>query len=239
MGQPGHTPCELPSEAVERIPWLRRRLLSWFKRNGRSFPWRDPERTPYEVVVAEILLQRTTAAGVARTYAGFIERYPSWEALAQAPHEGLENALRPLGLWRQKAVAFQQLAQSIEERGGVVPRSRTELERLPRIGPYTASTVLAIVYGRAEPLLDVNMARCLWRFFGSVELTTEGPKRWLHALALRLVGGKRSLQVNWAVLDFGALVCKAGRPRCQECPLRARCQYAGSPPRPTPTSGAL
>src|SRR5436305_1294663 len=116
MGQPGHTPCELPSEAVERIPWLRRRLLSWFKRNGRSFPWRDPERTPYEVLVAEILLQR---------------------------------------------------------------------------------------------------------------------------LALRLVSGKRSLQVNWAVLDFGALVCKAGRPRCQECPLRARCQYAGSPPRPTPTSGAL
>ena len=239
MRRSGHTPCELPSEAVERIPWLRRRLLSWFKRNGRSFPWRDPERTPYEVVVAEILLQRTTAAGVAGTYAGFLERYPSWEALAQAPREGLENALRPLGLWRQKALAFQQLAQSIEERGGIVPRSRAELERLPGIGPYTASAVLAIVYGRAEPLLDVNMARCLWRFFGSPEPATQGSKRWLQALALRLVSGKRSLQVNWAVLDFGALVCKAGRPRCQECPLQARCQYAGSPPRPTPTSGAL
>ncbi len=239
MRRSGYPPCALPLEAVERIPWLRRRLLSWFEQSGRSFPWRDPERTPYEVVVAEILLQRTTAAGVARAYAGFVERYPSWEALAQAPREGLENALRPLGLWQQKAVAFQQLAQSIEERGGVVPRSRTELERLPGIGPYTASAVLAIVYGRAEPLLDVNMARCLWRFFGSVELTTEGPKRWLHALALRLVGGKRSLQVNGAVLDFGALVCRARRPRCQECPLRARCLYAGSPPRPTPTSDAL
>ena len=240
MGQPGHTPCELPSEAVERIPWLRRRLLSWFKRNGRSFPWRDPERTPYEVVVAEILLQRTTAAGVARTYAGFLERYPSWEALAQAPREGLENALRPLGLWRQKALAFQQLAQSIEERGGIVPRSRAELERLPGIGPYTASAVLAIVYGRAEPLLDVNMARCLWRFFGSLEPTTEGPRRSLHALALRLVSGKRSLEVNWAVLDFGALVCQARRPRCQECPLRTRCQYAGSRrPQSTPTSNVL
>jgi A/G-specific adenine glycosylase len=239
MGQPEYTPSALPLEAVERIPWLRRRLLSWFKQSGRSFPWRDPERTPYEVVVAEILLQRTTAAGVARAYAGFTERYPSWEALAQAPHEGLENALRPLGLWRQKALAFQQLAQSIEERGGIVPRSRAELERLPGIGPYTASAVLAIVCGRAEPLLDVNMARCLWRFFGSPEPTTQGPKRWLQALALRLVSGKRSLQVNWAVLDFGALVCKARGPRCQKCPLRARCQYAGSPPRPTPTSNAL
>ena len=232
MRQPGYPSSALAAEAVERIPWLRRRLLSWFKRNGRSFPWRDPERTPYEVVVAEILLQRTTAAGVARTYAGFLERYPSWEALAQAPLEGLENALRPLGLWRQKAVALQLLAQLIEERGGVVPRSRAELERLPGIGPYTASAVLAIVYGRAEPLLDVNMARFLRRFFGSVELATVGPERWLHALALRLVSGKRSLQINWAVLDCGALVCQARRPRCQECPLRARCQYAGSP-RPT------
>src|ERR1051326_3280307 len=130
MGRPGYTPGALPLEAVERIPWLRRRLLSWFKQSGRSFPWRDAERTPYEVVVAEILLQRTTAAGVARAYAGFLERSPSWEALAEAPREGLENALRPLGLWRQKALAFQQLAQAIEERGGVVPRSRAELERL-------------------------------------------------------------------------------------------------------------
>ncbi len=47
MGQPGYAPCELPLEAVERIPWLRKRLLSWFARNGRSFPWRDPDRTPY------------------------------------------------------------------------------------------------------------------------------------------------------------------------------------------------
>ncbi len=100
MGQPVYTPCELLSEAVERISWLRKQLLSWFECNGRSFPWRAPGRTPYEVIVAGILLQRTTAAGVARAYCGFIERYPSWFTLAQAPLEGLENALRPLGLWR-------------------------------------------------------------------------------------------------------------------------------------------
>lgn len=239
VGQPVRAPYEISPEAVERICWLRRRLLSWFARNGRSFPWRELGRVPYEVIVAEILLQRTNAAGVARAYPGFVERYPSWASLEQAPLEDLENALRPLGLWRQKALAFQQLAQSIEGCGGVVPRTRTELERLPGIGPYTASAVLAIVYGRAEPLLDVNMARCLWRFFGSSEPTSEGSKRWLHALALRLVSGRRSLQVNWAVLDFGALVCQARGPRCQGCPLRARCQYAGSPPRPTPTSNAL
>lgn len=228
MGEQARAPCELPPEALARILWLRRRLLPWFARDGRSFPWREPGTTPYEVIVAEILLQRTTAAGVARAYSGFVERYPSWDTLAQAPLDGLENALRPLGLWRQKALAFQQLAQSIEANGGVVPRTRKELERLRGIGPYTAGAVLAIVYGRPEPLLDVNMARLLGRFLGSPGRAEAVSKRSLNAFALRLVSGKRSLEVNWAVLDFGALVCRARRPLCQECPLRTRCEYARS-----------
>jgi A/G-specific adenine glycosylase len=240
MGQPGGVSNELAPEVGERIRWLRRRLLSWFVRNGRSFPWREPDRTPYEVVVAEVLLQRTTAVEVARAYPGFIEQFPSWTSLSQAPLECLENVLRPLGLWRQKTLAFQSLAQSIVANGGVVPSTRTELERLRGIGPYTASAVLAIVYRRAEPLLDVNMARLLGRFLSSPEHTEARPRRMLHALALRLVSSKRSLAVNWAALDFGALVCRARRPPCPECPLRARCEYTGSPQlRPTPTADVL
>jgi A/G-specific adenine glycosylase len=192
------------------------------------------------VIVAEILLQRTTATGVARAYSGFVERYPSWDTLAHAPLDGLEKVLRPIGLWRQKALAFQQLAQSIEANGGVVPRSRTELERLPGIGPYTAGAVLAIVYGRAEPLLDVNMARLLRRFLGSPGYTEAGSKRSLNAFALRLVSGRRSLEVNWAVLDFGALVCRARCPLCKGCPLRTRCEYVRPlKPRPIPTPDTL
>lgn len=240
VGQPVGAPYEISPEAAKRISWLRRRLLSWFARNGRSFPWREAGRTPYEVVVAEILLQGTTAAGVARTYAGFVGRFPSWVALAQSPLEELEIALRLFGLWRRKAQAFQHLAQSIEANGGVVPRTRTELERLPGIGPYTASAMLAIVYGRAEPLLDVNMARLLGRFLGSSQGAEAKPRRTLYALALLLVRSKRSLEVNWAVLDFGALVCRARSPLCLECPLRTRCQYARSLQlRPTPSANAL
>jgi A/G-specific adenine glycosylase len=238
--QPVRVPYEISPETIQRITSLRRRLLCWFVRNGRSFPWREPGRTPYEVVVAEILLQRTTAAAVARAYSGFLKSYPSWVALAQTPPEGLENALRPLGLWRQKALAFQRLAQSIEMNGGVVPRTREELERLPGIGPYTASAVLALVYGRAEPLLDVNMARLLGRFLGPCEGTEAKPTRALQALALRLVRSKRVLEVNWAALDFGALVCRPRRPLCPQCPLRARCQYANSRQlQPTSSAGVL
>jgi A/G-specific adenine glycosylase len=238
--QPVRAPYEISPEAAQRISWLRRQLLCWFARNGRSFPWRETGRTPYEVVVAEILLQRTTAAAVARAYNEFIERFPSGIALAHTPLVDLENALRPLGLWRQKALAFQQLAQSIEANSGVVPDTRKELERLPGIGPYTASAVLVLVYGSAEPLLDVNMARLLGRFLGPPDGTEAKPNRALHAHALRLVRSKRFLDVNWAVLDFGALVCRARSPLCPECPLRARCQYAmARRPQPTSSAGVL
>ena len=239
MGEAVCVGCEFAPEAVARMLWLRRRLLLWFARNGRSFRWREPGTTPYQVIVAEILLQRTTAAAVARAYSGFVERFPSWAALARAILNDLEDALRPLGLWQRKALAFQWLAQAIEANGGVVPRTRKELERLRGIGPYTAGAVLAIVYGRAEPLLDVNMARLLGRFLGLSEQSGAGSGQSLNALALRLVSGKRSLAVNWAVLDFAALVCRPRRPLCQECPLRKRCQYARLLDlHPTPSAGA-
>src|ERR1051326_4050305 len=139
-----YPPQETGADAIERTSVLRKLLLAWFWQNGRAFPWRDPDRSPYEILVSEILLQRTTAAGVARAYPALIERYPSWAALARSSTEDLESQLRPLGLWRQKARALRHLALFFEERAGAIPDARDALERLPGVGPYTASTVLAI-----------------------------------------------------------------------------------------------
>jgi A/G-specific adenine glycosylase len=232
--------CELVASAAARVDWLREVLLSWFERSGRCFPWRDPGRSAYEVTVAEILLQRTTAAQVARVYPDFLRRYPSWDSLARAAPEELEGYLRPLGLWRQKARALQRLSQALQERHGLLPGTRRELERLPGIGPYTASAVLAVVYGQAEPLLDANLARLLGRCFGlSQSLSRSSRRRLLRELALRLVRGERILRVSWAALDFGALVCRPRRPLCPCCPLRSGCAYALLlEPQAIPSAGA-
>src|SRR5260370_13157434 len=98
MGQPVRPAYEPGPEVATRLRWVRGRLLGWFARDGRSFPWRGTGRTPYEVVVAEVLLQRTTAPAVAHPYAGFLARYPPCDSLAPPPLVGLEAALTPLGL---------------------------------------------------------------------------------------------------------------------------------------------
>ncbi len=102
----GGVTCELVAWAAARVDWLREGLLGWFERFGRCFPWREPGRSAYEVTVAEILLQRTTAAQVAQVYPDFLRRYPAWDSLARATPAELEGVLRPLGLWRQKARAL-------------------------------------------------------------------------------------------------------------------------------------
>lgn len=215
-------------ERLQHVLWLREQLLSWFEQHGRSFPWREPARSSYELVVAEILLQRTTADKVARAFPGFVARYQTWEAMADAPLAELQEALRPLGLWRQKARALLDLANVVEKRGGELPCSRRDLERLPGIGPYTAGALMATVFGLHEPLVDVNMARVLSRFFGTGACGSSVRDASLHMIAIQLVRDERCLSVNWAVLDLGAIACRARNPLCQECPLQEKCQFMSS-----------
>src|SRR6266566_7033114 len=168
--------------------------------HGRSFPWRERGSTGYEILVAEILLQRTTAAKVAQAYNAFLKRYPSWSALAGTNLENLQYHLTPLGLWLQKALVFQSLAKNIEERKGSLPASRAELEQLPGIGQYIANAVLLTFYKQPEPLVDVNMARVLERFFGPRKLADIRYDPYLQTLARCVVNTENSLQVNWAIL---------------------------------------
>lgn len=179
---------------VERVPWFREHILDWFRLWGRSFPWRERGRTPYEILVAEILLQRTTAAKVAVTYKAFLQSYPSWQLLARANYEDLQSLLRPLGLWQQKAEVLLSLARAIQERGGSLPRSRVELEHLPGIGQYIANAVLVTVHGEAEPLIDVNMARVLERFFGPRQLADIRHDPYLQTLARKVILGTNALE---------------------------------------------
>lgn len=201
------------------------RLLGWFTRCARKFPWRRRRATLYHKVVAEVLLQRTRADVVGRFLPTFLERFPSWERLSSAGEHELGEFLRPLGLWRRRAASLKKLAYEMALRQGRFPLSRVEIESLPGVGQYIANAVMLFCHAASEPLLDVNMARILERYFGPRTLADIRYDPYLQHLSRRVLLGTDALSMNWAILDLAALICTARKPRCDECPLSPGCLY--------------
>ncbi len=201
------------------------RLLGWFTRCARKYPWRRRRASRYHKVVAEVLLQRTRADVVARFLPTFLERFPSWERLSSAGEEELGEFLRPLGLWRRRAASLKKLADEMALRQGRFPQSRVEIESLPGVGQYIANAVMLFCHGASEPLLDVNMARVLERYFGPRTLADIRYDPYLQHLSRRVLLDADALSINWAILDLAALICTSRKPRCDECPLSPDCLY--------------
>jgi A/G-specific adenine glycosylase len=212
----------LPSYAS--IDSVRLRLLRWFAENGRSMPWRKSDASLYAQIISEILLQQTIAKRVANLFPDFLRRFHSWRSVNNATLRELEDALKPLGLWRRRAVALKSLARELATRRYEWPPSRKQLEQMPAVGQYVASAVLLFAYGLPEPLLDVNMARVLERYYRPRQLADLRDDPFLQRLA-RVLVMKQTIRVNWAILDLGAIVCTARKPDCPQCPLRRGCAY--------------
>ena len=211
---------------LNKARWCRRKLLEWYDRNGRKFPWRSPNASVYQKIVSEILLQRTQASTVGQFYVAFFRMFQSWDDIDATPVKQLELVLKPIGLWRRRAASLKALAREMVVRGGSFPSSRDELETLPAVGQYVASSVLLFEYGRAEPLLDGNMARVIERVFGPRRLADIRYDPELQVLARILVRSRDPAHVSWATLDLAAQICLARTPKCDMCPLKRRCSYA-------------
>jgi len=200
-------------------------LVAWFAAHGRVLPWRQPGLGDYELFMAEVLLQRTKAENVANYYPRFLATFPTWEALDNTDRELLEEYLRPLGLAAQRAPRIKALAAEMVARHGKIPRERADLESIPLVGQYIANAIEQVIFNQPSPLLDVNMARLLERYFGPRKLADIRYDPYLQELARRVINHPQAKYLNWAILDFAALVCRALRPRCPGCPLNQDCSY--------------
>lgn len=215
-----------PAIRAQRVRRFRRRLLDWYRENGRTFPWRSPKEPLYRLVVVEVLLQRTQAETVAKAYRQFFRTYPSWRQLACATEGELSEVLRPLGLWQRRARSLMALATAVAARGGRVPRDRRRLEELPGVGQYIANAIQLVRGIENAPLLDSNLARVLERYFGPRSKADIRYDPYLQALAWRVADCEEPLSLNWAALDLAAKICTAREPKCRECPLRRGCKFA-------------
>lgn len=209
----------------KKITYFRRKIKQWYPLNGRNFPWRKKSRTKYEIIISEVLLQRTRAETIFRYYSKFLKKYPSWVSLSNGREKSLQKILEPIGLWRQRATALLSLARAVKKLKGKLPAKREALETLPGVGQYIANAVLVICHGAREPLLDGNMARVLERFFGPRKLVDIRYDSYLQSLSRKVLPRKNIREFNWGVLDFAALVCISKKPRCNRCSLISNCLY--------------
>ena len=209
----------------EKILHLQSFLLHWFAGEGRSFPWRNSSASNYEIILAEILLQRTKAGTVAKYLPLFLKKYPSWEILSEATETDLQHSLLPFGLNNLKAKRLWMLAQEVKNLNGRLPDKKDEVRELSLFGQYTLNAFELFVLRRPAPLLDVNMARFLERYFEPKTLKDYRYDKKLIQLAVAVTNHQKSKEINWAILDFASLVCIKRNPRCGACALFNTCTY--------------
>ena len=205
-------------------------LLDWADEHGRTFPWSNPDLTAFQMLIAELLLVRTRAENVAPVFEEVIERYPTPEALAAANPEELADLLQPLGLQNKRSQSLRAVAREVHERGGV-PIDPDELRELPSLGRYTANATLCFAYQERLPIVDVNVARIYARLFKDLppadEAHPDDSEVWatIWERAATLLDEERPRDYNRALLDFGAKVCTAPTPACEECFATEYCHY--------------
>lgn len=204
---------------------LQELVLRWAKSNIRQYPWRKKCPVPYEIMVAELLLKRTTAASAARIYELFLRKYPGVDALAQATEEELAQDFKNVGLYAQRAKSVAKLSKYlIEHEAGSIPSTLDRLSKVPGLGSYSTRAVLSFGYGKSAAVVDANVVRVLRRVFEQ-QLPERPSTNLLQRLADSVLPEKSHREFNFALLDLGALVCRYAKPRCNLCPLANICDY--------------
>ncbi|WP_028080522.1 A/G-specific adenine glycosylase [Solimonas soli] len=216
------------------------RLLAWFDDHGRhDLPWQHP-RTPYRVWLSEIMLQQTQVNTVIPYFARFLERFPDLPSLAAAPLDEVLALWAGLGYYARARNLHRCAQVIVAEHGGEFPRDIDAVAALPGIGRSTAGAILAQSFGDRHAILDGNVRRVLARHAavsGWPGVPAVQKKLWSEAEA-RLPHA-RLADYTQALMDLGASVCTARKPKCLLCPVAADCvarrsdtvaQYPGAKP---------
>ena len=198
-----------------------RKLLAWYKRNARVLPWRET-RNPYAILVSEFMLQQTQVSRVLDYYPRFLKRFPTIEKLARARPKTVREAWEGMGYYA-RAANLHALAKQVAETGYRIPDDPEDLRTLPGVGRYTAGAVACFAYEKPVPTVDTNVRRVLERVFGNSKREMRNAELWGLASRLLPKDGKRAWRFNQALMELGALICTARKPKCPECPLRSDC----------------
>ncbi|MEW4098179.1 endonuclease III [Bacillus altitudinis] len=192
---------------------------------GDMFPEAECElvhSNPFELVIAVALSAQCTDVLVNKVTKHLFQKYKTPEDYLSVPLEELQQDIRSIGLYRNKAKNIQKLSQLlIEDYGGEVPRDRDELIKLPGVGRKTANVVVSVAFGIPAIAVDTHVERVSKRL---------GICRWKDSvLEVEQTLMKKVPKEDWSVthhrlIFFGRYHCKAQRPQCESCPLLDMCR---------------
>jgi len=200
-------------------------LLAWYDRHRRVLPWRPPagrRADPYAVWLSEIMLQQTTVKAVGPYFQKFLARWPDVTALGRASLDDVLRMWAGLGYYSRARNLHACAVAVLRDHGGVFPDNEEGLHALPGIGPYTASAIAAIAFGRRTMPVDGNIERVVSRLF-AIEEPLPQSKPLVRKFAETLLADSRAGDSAQALMDLGASICTPKKPACSLCPLNEGC----------------
>src|SRR5947209_1668123 len=206
-------------------------VLRWYDEHARDLPWRQPDASPWAVVVSEFMLQQTPVTRVLPVWAEWMRRWPMPAALAADAAGEAVRAWGRLGYPRRAMRLHAAATAMVTRHGGQVPSSYDDLRALPGVGDYTAAAVASFAFGTRTAVLDTNVRRVYRRIFDGTDDMPASPSVGERAAALARVPEEEPAHYSVAVMELGALVCTSRAPACDRCPVASCCAWlaAGRP----------
>jgi len=200
-------------------------IIEWAKDNSISYPWRE-NRTPYKVLISEILLTRTKAKQVVPVYNRFMEKYPSIKEFLEADLDNIKNLIKSLGLLYRANKIIDLIDRLKINFNNKIPNKLKELKTLPGIGDYGANAILCFGYNKKNPLIDSNFIRIFARVFNIHSKTkTAKTDKYLWEFSRNLLPEKDYVPLNYGILDLGGNICISRNPKCSVCFVNEICVY--------------
>lgn len=198
-------------------------LSLWFSKHQRDLPWRKA-RTPYEVLVSEVMLQQTQVSVVIDYFSRWMAEYPTLVNLAEAEEEKVLKSWEGLGYYSRARRLHGAAKEIVKQHQGMIPSEENKLLSIKGIGPYTAGAILSFAFRKKKAAVDGNVLRVFSRLYLiEDEITKTATVSLIREKVERDLPDNKPWETMEAIIELGALVCKK-KPLCHQCPLKKECK---------------
>ncbi|MBY9020108.1 MAG: hypothetical protein KGD67_03550 [Candidatus Lokiarchaeota archaeon] len=207
----------------DKYTLVREKILDWYKVNKRDFSWRN-SKSPYKILITEILLQKTIAINVSNIYSDFFTKYKDFTTILNAQIIELQSDIKSLGLSNKRANILKDLSRMIvNDYNGEIPHDPEILRKINGIAEYVSNAFVCFGLNHRTLFFDVNIKRFILRVFTLQDVKAKSET--IYTELNKLLPRTDFKYLYWAILDFGYKICAKNNPKCELCLISDNCFY--------------